>query len=361
MRKRFNPKITFLTITLTFLILLTAGCSQETDKPVESLTSQATHVVARGDDSPVPERMPGDGGSASAEGTVMTAGGSTSGADREKPLPETQDSDILTMPEASGIAVYGNDYVEFDASNLNEGYIMARNISFTTKTLKVIVIGPNDVKYTYNLNTEGRYEVFPLSEGDGFYNVAIYQNLVQSKYTKVYEATFNVKLEDEFRPFLLPNQYVSYNADTLLVKKAGELTKGMTSTMEIIEVMYNYIVENYSYDTQLAANVTTGYLPDLDVFYEKGTGICFDYAAGLTAMLRSAGIPAKLIVGYTGDDYHAWISTYSKESGWLNAVIYFEGNSWKRLDPTFASGLNSSDDIMDYIENDNNYVEKYLY
>jgi len=327
--------------------------------PAESLSSQATHVSVRGEGSTTPERMPADGSFVSAEGTVMTVGGAQSDEDKEPPEPRK--SAPLSMPEASGIAVYGNDYVEFDASHLNDGYIMARNISFTTKTLKVIVIGPNDVKYTYNLNTEGVYEVFPLSEGDGFYNVAIYQNLVQSKYTKVYEATFNVKLEDEFRPFLLPNQYVSYDADTILVKKAGELTKGMTSTMEVIETLYNYIVENYSYDKQLAANVTTGYLPDLDEFYERQTGICFDYAAGLTAMLRSVGIPAKLIVGYTGDDYHAWINTYSRESGWINAVIYFEENSWKRLDPTFASSLNSSDDIMKYIENDDNYVEKYLY
>lgn len=40
--------------------------------------------------------------------------------------------------------------------------------------------------------------------------------------------------------------------------------------------------------------------------------------------------------------YHAWINVYSEEEGWIDAAIYFDGQEWKLMDPTFASSNNSS-------------------
>ena len=68
-----------------------------------------------------------------------------------------------------------------------------------------------------------------------------------------------------------------------------------------------------------------------------GKGICFDYAALMTAMLRSQGIPTKLEIGYSGEVYHAWISTYIDEIGWVDNVIQFDGKSWSLIDPTLAA------------------------
>ena len=81
----------------------------------------------------------------------------------------------------------------------------------------------------------------------------------------------------------------------------------------------------------------------------------------MSAMLRAYGIPTKLVVGYTGDEYHAWISTYTKESGWVEGAIFFNGTDWKLMDPTFASTANSSKEIMDYIAKTSNYTAKYIY
>ena len=96
-----------------------------------------------------------------------------------------------------------------------------------------------------------------------------------------------------------------------------------------------------------------------DVLQAK-KGICFDYAALMTAMLRSQGIPSKLVVGYAGTTYHAWISVWTEENGWVDGAIFFDGHIWKRMDPTFASSGNRSDEIMDYIEH-GDYIAKYLY
>ena len=81
----------------------------------------------------------------------------------------------------------------------------------------------------------------------------------------------------------------------------------------------------------------------------------------MTAMLRSQNIPTKLVVGYTGSIYHAWVSVYLENIGWVDNVIYFDGHDWKLMDPTFASSGNKSQEIMDYINNAANYQAKYSY
>ena len=73
-------------------------------------------------------------------------------------------------------------------------------------------------------------------------------------------------------------------------------------------------------------------------------------------MLRSQDIPTKLVVGYTGNLYHAWINVYLEGQGWVDNIIYFDGNSWKLMDPTFASSSGQSQEIMQYIGNGSNSV-----
>lgn len=110
--------------------------------------------------------------------------------------------------------------------------------------------------------------------------------------------------------------------------------------------VYDFVIQNITYDKQLAATVQSGYLPVLDSVLEKKTGICFDYAALMTGMLRSQGVPCKLVVGYAGTAYHAWISVWSEKDGWIDGVVYFDGTSWQRMDPTFAA--NGKPEQRDY-------------
>ena len=76
--------------------------------------------------------------------------------------------------------------------------------------------------------------------------------------------------------------------------------------------------------------------PDPDETLDTGKGICFDYAALMSAMLRSQRIPTKLEVGYSGDVYHAWISCYVDEIGWVDNIIEFDGKNWSIMDPTIC-------------------------
>lgn len=130
----------------------------------------------------------------------------------------------------------------------------------------------------------------------------------------------------------------------------------------MITNVYNFTIGTIVYDDDKAAEAETGalagYLPDVDQVLESGKGICFDYAAVMTAMLRSQGIPVKLEIGYSGEAYHAWISAWVDEIGWVDNVIQFDGKSWTLMDPTLAAN-NSADAVKKYVGDGSNYIVKY--
>ena len=266
-------------------------------------------------------------------------------------------------PVASGKSVSKNSKATVDYSNAKDGYVMIRFTAKSDRRLKAKITGPSGGKgYQYNL-TQGQWETFPLSDGNGKYEVKVYEHTGKdSKYAVVLTVSFQVTMADEFAPFIRPNQYVNYavKADNTL-KKAEELIGNETDALIKVERVYDFVVSNLTYDKQKAKTVQSGYLPVLDDVLEKKTGICFDYAALMTAMLRSQDVPCKLVVGYAGTAYHAWINVWSEETGWVDNAIYFDGEAWQRMDPTFASSSNSSEAIMKYIGDGSNYSALYFY
>ncbi|MET0017772.1 transglutaminase domain-containing protein [Oscillibacter sp.] len=267
---------------------------------------------------------------------------------------------LSISPVASGTLVQKTDKAEIDYSNTTDGYIMVKYTGSTTVKLKAQVTGPSAVTYTYDL-TAGKWAVFSLSDGSGSYKATVFQNVSGTKYATVTSVTFTASLENEFAPFLLPNQYVDYSNATKTVAKAKELIGKKAETVDQVQAVYDYVVNNLTYDKEKAATVKSGYLPALDTVLAQKKGICFDYAALMAGMLRSQGVPCKLVVGYAGTAYHAWINVYSEETGWVNGAIYFDGVSWKLMDPTFASSGKQSKEIMSYIGDGSHYTAKYVY
>ena len=80
----------------------------------------------------------------------------------------------------------------------------------------------------------------------------------------------------------------------------------------------------------------------------------------MSALLRLQKIPTKLQVGYSGDAYHAWISTYVDDAGWVDNIIEFDGKSWQLMDPTLAAN-NDEASVKEYVGDGSNYVVKYSY
>ncbi len=281
----------------------------------------------------------------------------------DPPQTEPSPSYIIT-PTADGVKVYSNDDALIDASNSSQGYLMIRLKKAMSGSYRILVNADDiNVRYTFQLNSSGNYEVIPLTEGSGKYTVNVLKVTSAGKGTVMFKQSLSVSVADSFLPFLTPNQFCMYDAGSSCVALSSKLCGGNKDTIAKTAAIYDYVINNISY-VSTAENGANGYIPVPDTVLANKSGICFDYASLMAAMLRSQKIPTKVVVGYAGDIYHAWISVYVDGSGWIDGYIYFDGNSWNRMDPTFAASAKDDADYkntVDFISNGSNYSVMYYY
>ena len=72
--------------------------------------------------------------------------------------------------------------------------------------------------------------------------------------------------------------------------------------------------------------------------FDTRRGFCGHYASAFAALMRAAGIPARVVTGYHGGTYNRfagyWILRQSDAHAWDE--IWIEGRGWQRMDPTAA-------------------------
>lgn len=285
------------------------------------------------------------GGSAAAEGD----GGSTSGPDYTPP------SSLSLSAFHSDAAQTGNDCA-IDTSCLAEGYVGA---AATSSSRLKFQVSKGEMSYNYDLPGDNTPIVVPLNMGDGPYNFRVMQNTSGNNYVELFSVIENVKLNSDVAPFLVPNMFVDYDESSAVTAKARELAQGCANQADIVRNIYEWVVDNITYDHDKAAQLAevTGYVPNPDETLASGTGICFDYASLGAAMLRSLGIPCKVVTGYVSPDnvYHAWNMVYI-DGEWVSVEISIKPNDWSRVDLTFAaSGAAST------IGDGTSYTDRYTY
>jgi len=238
-------------------------------------------------------------------------------------------------------------------------------LTYTSKHLRVEITVSSEVVYTYTIHPDNTFNVLPLSDGNGSYLIRVFEQAEGNAYALALSHTVNVQLYDEFAPFLRPNQYVNFNEDSAVVSKAASLVSADYSLLEKVTAVFNFIINNFTYDTDFAEEVLAGghkgYIPELDAVLARQYGICFDFAAVMTGMLRSQGIPTKLVEGYAGEVHHAWISVFSEETGWIEQIVFFDGENWTLMDPTFASAAGNSSALARFIGDGGNYSVMFLH
>jgi transglutaminase-like putative cysteine protease len=90
-----------------------------------------------------------------------------------------------------------------------------------------------------------------------------------------------------------------------------------------------YLLENYRYS--LEADTSTLSYPLEEFLFTRKTGYCEHYATAMVVMLRTVGIPARLVTGFLATEWneyggyftvrqrdaHAWVEVYFPHSGWI--------------------------------------------
>lgn len=166
-------------------------------------------------------------------------------------------------------------------------------------------------RYVYHLEP-GVRERFPLQLGNGQYLVTVLEQVEGNMYRPLYQEAFAVELAGEQQVFLQPVQNIPWDRAGAVVARARELVAGAGSETEKVQRIYDYLVQNMTYDYEKLDRLSAGYLPDLEATLRTRRGICYDFASLFAAMLRSQGISTKLVMGYAPgvSEYHAWNEVY---------------------------------------------------
>lgn len=351
---------TELTTAETTTITTTASASSEASTTtVTSTTSEVTESSSETasettvTEPPVTETTTV---ATTAETTVSTT--TEKVTETEKPKAPVVIPEVKT-PLASGKSVAESDKAEIDFSCADEGYISA---VYTGKSERAkLRVKCGNLQYDHDLAADGTREFFPLMES-GTYSVKVYELVTGKSYGEAVSADFDVKIKSSTGMYLYPNKYINFNGKSECVKKAAELCAGVEDDVERIAEIFGYVAGNITYDKQLAATVKSGYIPDPDRTLEKGTGICFDYASLMGAMLRSQGIPTRLVIGWAEPEiYHAWNEIYTDETGWITPELFLKKKGFNIADATFYAGNSNKEKIADYIEDESNYSAVYRY
>ena len=272
---------------------------------------------------------------------AATSSASASGADFTQPTSIT-----IPTPQGEGI----------DTSGVNDGWV---GVSATSAARLKFQVACGDMTYNYDLPNDGTPTLFPINMGNGSYRFRVMQNTEGKNYVELDSTEANVTLASEFAPFLIPNQYCDYEADSDCVAKARELTADASNEGEVVAAICTYVADNTTYDEAKAEKLSkaSGYIPNPDETLATGKGICFDYASLSASMLRSMGLPSKVITGYVGKEelYHAWIMVYA-DGTWKTASFNVEPKTWSRCDVTFAST-----GATQYTGSGSGYTDRYTY
>ena len=217
-------------------------------------------------------------------------------------------AESAVWPSASGKNTLKSGALEVDCGNASDGYIMVRG-GASSRKLK-IRISRGESMFTFDLNTDDQFEVFPLQLGSGSYVCELFENAKGSKFSQAGIVTFDAALKDDLAPYLCPNQYVSYGSDAPAVAKAAEICAGLQTPGEKFNAIREYVKRDYTYDFVTAVSVKPGRMPDISLCFGKGKGICQDLSAMAVCMLRSQGVPAQLMIGYAENRFHAWVTVF---------------------------------------------------
>ncbi|MDP9315022.1 MAG: DUF3488 and transglutaminase-like domain-containing protein [Chloroflexota bacterium] len=119
--------------------------------------------------------------------------------------------------------------------------------------------------------------------------------------------------------------------------KAQEVSGGVNNPYDKAEAIQNYL-RGFTYDEKIPFPPEDRDRVDWFLF-DLQRGYCDYFASAMTLMLRSQGVPARIVSGYATGEYNAEKGVFEVRQNvahtWVEA--YFPGYGWQRFEPTPAS------------------------
>jgi hypothetical protein len=124
------------------------------------------------------------------------------------------------------------------------------------------------------------------------------------------------------------------NISARVLDLARSLTAGAATPYDQAVALRDYLL-TIPYDFYPPPHPPGSETVDNFLFVDR-RGVCEAFATSLTVMLRSLGVPARLVAGYGAGDYNSLSGYYTVRSSDAHAWVeaYFPGYGWVPFDPT---------------------------
>jgi transglutaminase-like putative cysteine protease len=124
--------------------------------------------------------------------------------------------------------------------------------------------------------------------------------------------------------------------DSRVSQLASQLTRSAKTDYDKATVIENYLRIHYGYTLQLPSTEEKD--PIANFLFERKQGHCEYFASSMAVMLRTLGIPSRVVNGFRSDEFNDITGSYvvrAKDAhSWVEA--YFPGFGWQTFDPTPA-------------------------
>ncbi len=116
---------------------------------------------------------------------------------------------------------------------------------------------------------------------------------------------------------------------------AQELTQDAPTVYDKVIAVRDYLLATYPYDYFPPPQAPNTDAVDQFLFVDQ-RGVCEHYVSAFVVMLRTLGIPARLVSGFGSGDYNAFTNYYEVRANDAHAwaEVYFPGYGWVPFDPT---------------------------
>ncbi|HEY1677280.1 MAG TPA: DUF3488 and transglutaminase-like domain-containing protein [Candidatus Sulfotelmatobacter sp.] len=186
-------------------------------------------------------------------------------------------------------------------------------------------------------SVKGEYRLLAVDSGGAVYNFDT-QRAVGS-----YEATSDIatpspaELRQAGRSYP-PQISATYlhlpQLDPRIPQLAGKITSSSSNDFDKAAAIENHLRTHFGYTLQLPRSKVKD--PIANFLFERKQGHCEYFASSMAIMLRTLGIPSRVVNGFRSDEFNDITANYvvrAKDAhSWVEA--YFPGYGWQTFDPT---------------------------
>ncbi len=135
----------------------------------------------------------------------------------------------------------------------------------------------------------------------------------------------------------------SFSDKERVIRLAERATESAHTLYEKAQAIEGFLKGNYAYSLSVAPSKDHSPMEDF-LFYQR-KGYCEHFATAMVLMLRSLGIPSRLVTGYSPEEWNPYGSYFkvrqSDAHAWVE--VFFPHSGWLTFDPTPPEPVNSAE------------------